>query len=434
MLAVAAAAGLLLGGCTGGNSAATGSAAVTGAAPAGSSATIPTAPTTSAAGPADRQAEQFTPLLMTVPTTPHWFTGSDGAGHLTYEVQLTNAFPVPVTLTGLVVKDADTGTTLQTLSGDQLSATVSLLTSGSVPTTEIAPSAVAVAWMDVPLAAGQTPPARITHELTTQVPPGLPLPETIVATGASADVDVGPAIVIGPPLEGPGWYALGSCCDGPHRRTAQPINGQLWVSQRYAIDFNRLDDRGFILTGDPSRNESYPTYDQPVMAVADAQVVQAADQYPDQVPEAAVPVTIEEADGNYVILELSDGVYAFYAHLKPGTVQVSPGDRVAKGQEIGRTGNSGSSTGPHLHFQLMDRPSALAADGLPYEFDRFTVTGRGPSLQDLLTSDPATTAVPIDPATAGPRIDQLPLSRDVVAFAVTEAAASASPSSPGGGG
>lgn len=406
---------LLLAGCTGGST-----TAVTGTSPTAGAGVAP---------PGSREVEQFTPVLITVPSTPRWFTGSDGAGHLTYEIRLVNAFPVPATLTGLVVRDADTGAELANLSGDALTGTVSLLTSGSVPTTEIAPSVTAVAWMDVPLPAGQAPPARIEQQLTVRVPPGLPVPETIVSTGGRVEVDVDPAVVIGAPLQGTGWYALGSCCDGPHRRTAQPINDQLWVSHRFAIDFNRLDDRDFIVTGDPSVNESYPTYDQPVLAVANALVVQSADAYPDQIPEAAVSVTIEEADGNYVILELSDGVYAFYAHLKPGTVQVSPGDRVTRGQEIGRTGNSGSSTGPHLHFQLMDRPSALAADGLPYEFDRFTVTGRGPGLQDLLAGDPATTPIPIDPATAGPRTDQLPLSRDVVDFPVVVADGTRSPTS-----
>ena len=64
-------------------------------------------------------------------------------------------------------------------------------------------------------------------------------------------------------------------------------------------------------------------------------------------------MTIEEADGNYVILEIEDGVFAFYAHLKPGSVEVETGDTVGKGDVIARTGNSGSSTGPHLHFQLV---------------------------------------------------------------------------------
>lgn len=360
--------------------------------------------------------EQFTPVVMDVMSTPRWFRGTDGQVHLVYELRLTNAFPIPATVTRAVVRDADSGTVLQTLSGDPLTASMSLLTSGSQPTTELATATTGVIWFDVPLADPSAVPARIDHELTVTVPPGLPVPETITSTGAPADVDVDAPTVIGAPLAGTGWFAVGSCCDGPHRRTAQPITNQLWVSQRFAIDFNKINDQGYLAVGDRSRNESWPTYDQPVLAVADAKVTIAQDGLPDQTPEAPTPVTIEEADGNHVILQLADGVYAFYAHLKPGSVSVQAGDRVTKGQVIGRTGNSGSSTGSHLHFQLMDRPSALAADGLPYVFDSFTVTGRGPALDELMATDPATTPVVLDPATAGPRTDELPLGRDVVTF------------------
>ncbi|GAC69713.1 peptidoglycan DD-metalloendopeptidase family protein [Gordonia soli] len=66
------------------------------------------------------------------------------------------------------------------------------------------------------------------------------------------------------------------------------------------------------------------------------EVVAAADDYADQVPDAPRPVGIEEADGNHVILKLSNGVYAFYAHLKSGTVGVRVGQRVTSGQEVGR--------------------------------------------------------------------------------------------------
>ena len=223
--------------------------------------------------------------------------------------------------------------------------------------------------------------------------------------------------MIGPPLEGPGWLAFGSCCDGPHRPSMQPINNAEWLAQRYAIDFNKIDEQGFLATGDPSLNESWPTYDQPVLAVADATVVIAADGFEDQIPEAAEPVTIEEADGNYVILEVADGVYAFYAHLMPGSVEVETGDTVEKGEVIARTGNSGSSTGPHLHFQVMDRPSALVSNGVPYVFDEFTVTGQSPPVEQLIQSDPQTDPVVVDTASAGPRTDELPRGRDVVEFA-----------------
>ncbi len=372
--------------------------------------------TASTTAPADGQTDQFTPALMTVPSTPRWFTGTDATVHLVYELHLTNAFPVASTITEVAVRDAGTGTVLQTLTADRLTAAMSVLTDSSAPTTELAPSTVGVLWMDVPLDDPAAVPARIDHRLTVSVPPDLPVPESITSEGAAADVDTNPPTVIGPPLEGAGWFAVGSCCDGPHRRTAQPVNNGSWVAQRFAIDFNKINQQGFLVVGDKAKNESWPTYDQPVLAIADAKVAAAQDGYPDQIPEAAKPVTLEQANGNFVILELADGRYAFYAHLKPGSVRVKKGDSVTKAQDIARTGNSGSSTGPHLHFQLMDRPSALVADGLPYEFDNFALTGRGPALADLMANDPATTPIEIDTTGSGPRTDQLPLSADIVQF------------------
>lgn len=64
----------------------------------------------------------------------------------------------------------------------------------------------------------------------------------------------------------------------------------------------------------------------------------------------------------------------------------------------------------------MDHPSALVADGLPYVFDQFTLSGRAQALETLMTQDPTTSPVPLDTATAGPRSDELPLGRDVVQF------------------
>ncbi len=196
----------------------------------------------------------------------------------------------------------------------------------------------------------------------------------------------------------------------------QPVNGRVYLGQRFAIDFNRLDDRDFLAVGEPSLNTSWPTYGQPVLAVEDATVVAAVDRFADQLPNAEHPVTIEEADGNHVILKLGDERFAFYAHLKPGSVTVKEGERVRAGQAIAQTGNSGSSTGPHLHFQLVDRPSALASNGLPYVFDRFRLDGRSPPLDELLAIDPVTTPLPIDRNGAGPRRDKLPLGRDLVTF------------------
>lgn len=74
---------------------------------------------------------------------------------------------------------------------------------------------------------------------------------------------------------------------------------------------------------------------------------------------------------HYVSLALGEGRYALYAHLKPGSVRVKPGDRVRAGQVLGLVGNSGNSTRPHLHFQVSTRRTVLAGDGLSFVFDSF---------------------------------------------------------------
>ena len=88
-------------------------------------------------------------------------------------------------------------------------------------------------------------------------------------------------------------------------------------------------------------------------------------------------------------------------------MRVSPGRTVQRGQVLGLVGNTGSSSEPHLHFHVMNRPSPLAANGLPYVFDRFRLDGRVPNL-------PAPRLVPAVPPHV--RAGQLPLQGDVVAF------------------
>ncbi|MFT4036998.1 MAG: M23 family metallopeptidase [Thermomicrobiales bacterium] len=361
-------------------------------------------------------ADQYTPVVASVFSTPRWFTGSDGQAHLVYELSLLNAFPIDVTITAVDVLDGGSGETLATLSGDTLTAAMTLASVPATPSTTLPASSAGMVWLDLPFANAGDLPATIAHRVTVHVPPGLPVPTSITSDTAPATVDLRPPIVLGAPLAGAQWAAVGSCCDGPHRRSVQPVNGGLYLAQRFAIDFNQLDAENRFSTGDPARNESYPTYGQPVLAVANATVVAAVDQYEDQIPGQTVGITLENADGNYVVLDLGDGHYAFYAHLKPGSVTVRAGDTVQRGEQIGEAGNTGSSDGPHLHFHVMDSPSVLASDGLPYVFADFTVTGSMPPLSEVLPYYEAQEPVPVDLATAGPRQDELPLGGDIVAF------------------
>ncbi len=367
---------------------------------------------------------QLTPLLDSVLAPPRWFTGTDGQVHLVYELLVTNATPVPVTVSKVDVLDADSGATLVRLSGEALLAAMSLAMSPETPATVLPPSTTGVVWLDVPLASEGDIPASIAHRVTIDPPPDVPIPDAWLSyTTAPVAVDRRSPVVLGAPLGGAGWVALGSCCDGPHRRALIAADGQWYLAQRFAIDFNQLDAQNRPGVGDPTLPTSFPTFGQPVLAVADATVVEAVDRYPDLlVGQAREDITPDSAGGNRVVLDLGEGRFAIYAHLQAGSVAVQPGDRVTRGQQIAKAGSSGTSGGPHLHFQVTDRPSIIAGDGLPYVFDTFELTGQTPPLEDVLPHYDTLEPIPITHERTGPRHDDLPLGRDVVTFPAAQTA------------
>ncbi|WP_438354219.1 peptidoglycan DD-metalloendopeptidase family protein [Microbacterium sp. CJ88] len=71
--------------------------------------------------------------------------------------------------------------------------------------------------------------------------------------------------------------------------------------------------------------------------------------------------------GNHVVLAVAGG-FVLLAHLRRGSVAVSPGEQVAAGAPLGACGNSGNSTEPHVHLQAMDGADASSARGLPIAF------------------------------------------------------------------
>lgn len=153
-----------------------------------------------------------------------------------------------------------------------------------------------------------------------------------------------------------------------------------------------------IAQGDQSTNEALGIYGASVHAVAPGRVVNTRDGEPEETP-GALPEgqTIQSAGCNYVVVDIGDGRYAFYAHLQPGSLRVKVGDRVRRGQVLGRLGNTGNSDAPHLHFHVMDGPSPLRSNGLPFVFRTFTLEGTVTNEDTLLARQPVT----IDPAGAG---------------------------------
>ena len=71
--------------------------------------------------------------------------------------------------------------------------------------------------------------------------------------------------------------------------------------------------------------------------------------------------------GNFVRILHDDGTMGVYLHLMRGSVQVREGQPVAMGERIARSGNTGNSTGPHLHF-VIQRNVGLALESIPFDF------------------------------------------------------------------
>jgi len=322
---------------------------------------------------------------------------------------------VPVTVSTVEVLDADSNATLLRLTGPSLLASMTIATS-LAPAAVLPTATVGVVWLDVALAAKADAPAFIAHRITIEPVSGLPA-WFMSFTGARVAVDRRTPIVLGPPVGGAGWDALGRCCDGPHRRTILSIDGRRFIGQRFAIDFNQLDAQNRPGVGDPLLPASFPTFGVPVLAVADATVAVAIDRYPDmRVGVAPEQISAQSEGGNRIVLDLGDGRFAAYAHLQAGSVKVLPGDHVTRGQQMAKAGSSGTNGGPHVHFQVMDRPSLLFADGLPYVFDAFVLTGQTPPLATMVRYFDTLEAVPISTGNVGPRRNELPMSRDVVTF------------------
>jgi murein DD-endopeptidase MepM/ murein hydrolase activator NlpD len=118
-----------------------------------------------------------------------------------------------------------------------------------------------------------------------------------------------------------------------------------------------------------------------VLAVGDGVIDYVMDGIPENVPQSdgrtimPVPLTNETVSGNWVSLRLRKGVYAFFAHLQPGSVRVRVGQRVRRGQVIGLVGNSGNSAAPHLHFHLGNANSLNGSDAVPHVYRSFIGCG-----------------------------------------------------------
>jgi hypothetical protein len=327
----------------------------------------------------------YTPVLATLlsPNNPSPVLGTDRSYHVLYELRLANRGPIPATVQQIEVFDPDSRETVHTFEGDDLQGR--LRDTAGRPTADpmIEPGGERLFLADLSFNVSLSVPLALGHRLELLAPrtprANEPTPVSYSAVTISLDGPAPPVIV--PPVRGNGWVVTNGCCDigNVDRTTVLPVNGGLWSPLRFAIDLMQLDDNGLFVHGDPADLANFTNYGADVLSVAPGRVVALLDTLPD-FPAGVMPdpsaATFESADGNYVVIDHGNGMYAFYGNLQPGSLTVKVGDRVQRREVLATVGNSGPGSFPHLHFRLMTSPSPFGSDGLPFVFNAFGYEGQ----------------------------------------------------------
>jgi murein DD-endopeptidase len=352
------------------------------------------------------------PLELSVPSSPS-SVRADGKAHLVYELHMTNFDPRgrDLKLVRVEVAPGAGAKPLLTLEGEALAGVLLQPGRRDAPDKAVLGGGIrGVAFLWVDLDEGAPVPSELVHRVTIQGETGEKTLE-----GGRTPVRAGSALVLGPPLRGGGWVAaVGPSNTSGHRRTFITLDGRPRIAQRFAVDFARLSESGLPFQGDPRKNESWFGYGQEVLAVADGVIASVQDGIKENVPlspEMAVAIDVNTAGGNYAILDLGDGRYAFFAHMQPGSLRVKAGDRVKRGQVLGLLGNSGNSDAPHLHFHVADADSPLGSEGQSYVFEAFEIEGRIDSIDPILAGQPAK----LSPSRE-PRRREIPVENVIVRF------------------
>ena len=302
---------------------------------------------------------------------------AEGKVHLLYELHLTNFRSQTLILSRIDI-EAETGR-LAEHTGDALSGLIAHpgAAAGTNLNESIPGGTRTVVFLDVTLDGRAVAPRELSHRLCFKAENTNGQDRCI--NHVQLPVNRVEAILLAAPLRGAGWVALnGLSNNSSHRRTFVVVNGKLHLAQRFATDWSRIGTDGLAFRGDPSNLANWSPYGADVLAVSDAVVADAKDGIPDNNPASdtkAVPINLETVGGNYLILDLGNGFFAFYAHLKPGSLRVKTGDKVRRGQAIASLGNSGNSDAPHLHFHVSDGNSPLGAEGVPYIIGSFVEQG-----------------------------------------------------------
>ncbi|MCH8021612.1 M23 family metallopeptidase, partial [candidate division KSB1 bacterium] len=312
-------------------------------------------------------------LSTLVPVIP---VRAEGQSHLVYELVIQNQSGQLVVITKVEIFDGNSQIAVY-----EDNALADRLTSNST-TLCLNAEKVVFLWLKVD---SNNIPLTLVNRVTFESPNGGPGVEREL----QVEISTKQPVVLGPPMKGEKWFCANISNSSHHRLAVLEFDGVNRIPQRFAIDWAQTGSDGQTYSGDRLANSNYHAYGAEILAVADGMVAKIQDGIAENIPgdHRAVPITLDTAGGNYVLLDLGNNQFALYAHLIPGSIRVQAGVQVKRGDVIGLLGNSGNSTEPHLHFHISkvfdtQRNSGLNGIGLPFVFELFTIQGNSSFLGD----------------------------------------------------
>jgi hypothetical protein len=173
-----------------------------------------------------------------------------------------------------------------------------------------------------------------------------------------------------------------------HRRNfplTHPLIQKIGITannSRFAYDFVLVNKQLQMFKESPRRNEDFFSWGKPIYCPGDGKIASTVSDMPDnplyEPPPFDVEAHIKEPDtamkkhlGNYTIIDHGNKEFSILAHMQTDSVQVKCGDKVVKGELIGRIGNSGDSSSPYIHYQFQNGRDLRTSEGLPSKFQRF---------------------------------------------------------------
>lgn len=326
---------------------------------------------------------------------------------LVYELHITNFDVVPLTLNRVsIFTTTESSEPLIALEEQKLSKAMIRIgsamamsdnsTSIDQDTRTINPGGRNVLFVWIELPSNQSVPSNLRHEfIFSSTPAGGPKSSDARVEDFLVPVNQDPVPILASPFRGGVWLAGdGPTNDSNHRRSIFAIDGHIYSPERFAIDWVKIGSNGDTRHDGNAKNENWWGWGEPILAVADGEIADVADEFPDNAPRVLPPVTLDNIAGNHIILQIGKNRFVTYAHLQRRSIKVRRGDHVHRGDELALLGNSGNTTGAHLHLQVSDGNSVLKAQGIPYVLVGFTYLGPGADYPEKQVSIPLLRSLP----------------------------------------